>query len=93
MENNEYIYTSDIEKLEHSGFVKLTCDVTFNYTSQQLKDEVFQMFMSYVQSLETELDETQKAHVFHFARLYDFYDRLGNQIKETKNVKAKRGKK
>lgn len=87
MKNNNDTLTSDLEKIKHSSLVKLASDITFNYPTQKLKDEVFNMFMSYVQSLRDELDETQKDHVFHFRRLYDFYDRLENEIGETNNVK------
>lgn len=93
MENNNDTWTSDIEKVGHEGLVRLTSDMTFNYPTQQLKDEIFHMFMSYVQALETELCESQKAHVFHFARLYDFYDGLESKIGETKNIKGQQGNK
>lgn len=86
-------WTSDIEKIKHPALVKITANMTFNYPTQQLKDEIFNMFMAFVQSLEEELSQEQKDHVFHFRRLYDFYDELENQIGETNNVKGKMGNK
>jgi hypothetical protein len=93
MEKNAEIWKADIEKLGFSNLLELSNDMTFNYSAERLKGEVFRMFMAYIQSLETELSQEQKDCVFHFDRLYSFYERLELKIIEIKSAETTKGKK
>ena len=84
MKKNAEIWRSDIEKIDKENLIELSNDFTFGNSIERLKDETFWMFMAYVQSLETELDEKQKDCVFHFQRLYGFYEGLEKQIETRK---------
>lgn len=93
MEKNAEIWKSDIEKIDVSNLVDLNSDMIFNYSADRLKGEVFRMFMAYIQSLETELSPEQKDCVFHFDRLYTFYERLEEKLIEPKHTKTLKVKK
>ena len=86
MGKNAEIWRSDIENVDFSSLVELSADLTFNYSADKLKSEVFWMFMAYIQSLETELDQKQKDCVFHFFRMYDFYEKLEKKLIAPKRV-------
>lgn len=84
MKKNANIERPDIESVGFSNLVELNNDLFFGYPADQLKSEVFWMFMAFVQSLENELNDEQKSHVFHFYRLYSFYERLEKKLIEPK---------
>lgn len=93
MKKNEGVERSNIEKVGILGLIELSNDLAFGYSTDKLKSEVFWMFMAYVQSLETELDQKQKDCVFHFFRMYDFYEKLEKKITASESNKPQKVKK
>lgn len=79
----------NIEKLEKVTLVDLlSFKIAFGKSTHQLKDETVEMLFGYLRSLESELSEEQKAHIFHFYRMYDFYKELEKKIIDKKQEKA-----
>ncbi len=94
MKKNSEVWKSDIEKVDKESLIALIDkDLIFNSSIERLKDETFWMFMAYVQSLGDELDQKQKDCVFHFHRLYGFYEQMGKQLESSESSPLKVAKK